>query len=307
MASEGGAPRYDGPIVDAHHHVWLRDRVPWLNGPMQPRIFGPYEAIRRDYTIEEFRADAAPSGVVASVYVQVNVAPGAEVDEVAWVESLARETGLPSAIVAFADLAQPDLDVLLDRHLAAGLVRGIRQQLHWHANPLYRFAPRPDLMNDPAWRRGLARVAARGLLFELQVFESQFADCAALARALPEVTLVLMHAGMPEDLSDEGFARWRGGLGMLAAAPNVHVKLSGLGTFVHRVDPGLIARVCRETLDAFGPQRCLFGSNFPIEKLWTGYGELVDAWRDAVSALDPAAQRAIFHDNAARLYRLPRG
>ena len=73
------------------------------------------------------------------------------------------------------------------------------------------------------------------------------------------------------------------------------------------MDPGLIARVCRETLDAFGPQRCLFGSNFPIEKLWTGYGELVDAWRDAVSALDPAAQRAIFHDNAARLYRLPQG
>lgn len=296
--------RYGGPIVDAHHHVWLRERVPWLNGPMQPRIFGHYEAIRRDYTIGEFRVDSAPSGVVASVYVQVNVAPGEEVGEVEWVESLSRAGGHPSAIVAFADLARPDLDDLLDRHLAAGRVRGIRQQLHWHENPLYRFAARPDIMNDPAWRRGLARVAARGLLFELQVFESQFADCVALARAVPEATLVLMHAGMPEDLSDEGFARWRDGMQRLAAEPNVHVKLSGLGTFVHRLDPVLIESVSAATIDAFGPERCLFGSNFPIEKLWTGYAELVDAWRDALSGLDAAAQHAIFHDNAVRLYRL---
>lgn len=296
--------RYSGPIVDAHHHVWLRDRVPWLNGPLQPRIFGAYEPIRRDYPIDEFRADAAPSDVVASVYVQVNVAPDAEVDEVAWVESLSRATGHPSAIVAFADLARPDLDDLLERQLAAGRVRGIRQQLHWHENALYRFAARPDLMNDADWRRGLARVAARGLLFELQVFASQFDDCVALARAVPEATLVLMHAGMPEDFSDAGFARWRRGLRALAGEPNVHVKLSGLGTFVHRVDPSLIARVCGETIDAFGPQRCVFGSNFPIEKLWTGYAALVDAYRDAVVGHDPSAQRAIFHDNAVRLYRL---
>jgi predicted TIM-barrel fold metal-dependent hydrolase len=86
--------------------------------------------------------------------------------------------------------------------------------------------------------------------------------------------------------------------------PNVNVKLSGPGTFVHRVDPALIGRICDETIDAFATQRCVFGSNFPIEKLWTGYAALVDAYRDAVAGHDPSAQRAIFHDNAVRLYRL---
>ena len=295
---------YDGPIVDAHHHVWLRERTPWLTGPMQPRIFGPYEPIRRDYTIDEFMADALPAGVVASVYVQVNVAPGGELDETAWVQSVAVERRLPGAIVAFADLARPDLGALLDAHLERGRVAGIRQQLHWHENPQYRFAARPDLMNDPAWRRGLRELERRGLLFELQVFPSQMADSARLAADHPGVRFVLMHAGMPEDLSPAGRALWLAGLDALAAQPNVHVKLSGLGTFVHRVDAAHVADVCAEVLARFGASRCVFGSNFPIEKLWTGYGALVDAYRRALANIPSDAQRAVFHDNARRLYRL---
>ena len=291
-------------IIDAHHHIWRLTDLPWLAGPPVPRIFGDYAALRRDYPVDEFVAAVRPHGVVKSVYVQVNVAPRAEIDEVAWVQSVADQHGFPHAIVGYADLAARDLAATLDRQLAFANLRGIRQQLHWHETPLYRFASRPDLMNDPAWRAGLAEVARRGLVFELQVFASQMADAAALARDFPQLTFVLLHAGMLEDRSAEGWARWRRGMAALAACPNVVTKLSGLGTFEHQCSVALWRPVIEETVALFGAERCLFGSNFPIESLWTAYTTLIGVMRDCLAGCTPDERRAIWHDNAQRIYRL---
>ncbi len=292
------------PIIDAHHHIWRQADLPWLTGPMQPRIFGPYEAIRRDYPIGEFRSDIEGSGVVASVYVQVNWAPDRFEDEVAWVSDIAAASGWPHAIVGYADVTVDDITPQLRRLAAYPLVRGIRHQFHWHQDALYRFAARPDLSADPTVRRNVAKLADHGWTFDLQVFASQMADAAGLARACPDVTFVLQHCGMPEDLSEDGRAAWREGLKRLADEPNVTVKLSGLGTFIHRNDPDHIADIVSETLGLFGPDRCLFGSNFPIEKLWTDYGSLVGAYRAAIAPLGSNAEAAVFHDTAKRIYRI---
>ncbi|MCC6303695.1 MAG: amidohydrolase family protein [Rhodobacteraceae bacterium] len=291
-------------IVDAHHHIWRQADLPWLLGPEQPRIFGRYGPLRRDYAIAEYLADIAGTGVVRSVYVQANWAPGRGLEEARWVASVAAAHGFPHATVAFADLLAPDCADRLAALAAVPGVRGVRQQLHWHANPQYRFAARPDLALDPMLRANLARLPALGLVFELQVFASQVAAAVSLARALPGVQFVLMHAGMPEDPSAAGRAEWRTGLAALAACPNVATKLSALGTFVHAVDPALIAEVTAVALDAFGPERCAWGSNFPIEKLWTDYRRLLDAHLAALARLAAADRRAVLHDTATRLYRL---
>jgi len=291
-------------IIDAHHHIWRMADLAWLNGPMVPRIFGPYEAVRRDYPIAEYLADAVPSGVVKSVYVQTNWPPGGEVVEVDWVKSVADQHGFPHAMVAYADLASPDLGRLLDRYARAGFVHGIRQQLHWHSNEQYRFQSRPDLMNDPAWRRGMAELAGRGLSFDLQVFAGQMADAAALARDFPAVTFILQHAGMLEDRSGASWAAWRIGMDALARCPNVVAKLSGLGTFLHCCDAAAWQPVIEETVRRFGAQRCMFGSNFPIEKLWTTYADIVAAVGAAIQSLSTEDRDAIFHGTAARVYRL---
>lgn len=291
-------------IIDAHHHIWRLAHTPWLNGPVVPRIFGAYERLRRDYPIEEYRAEAQSAGVVKSVYVQVNVAPGAEVDEVAWVQSVADQHGLLQGIVGYADLAAADVADTLDRQAAYRNFRGVRQQLHWHEKALYRFAPRPDLMNDAVWRAGLKEVGRRGLVFELQVFASQMKDSARLARDFPEVTFVLIHSGMLEDRSDQGWTLWREGMRALSACPNVCTKLSGLGTFERRCDPALWRPVIEETLTFFGPDRSMFGSNFPIEKLWTGYAELVAATRAGLTGLTQSEQHAVMYATAERVYRL---
>src|SRR5215475_9426150 len=161
------------PTIDAHHHIWRLKDLRWLSGPQVPRIFGPYEAIRRDYPIAEFRADAESCGVVKSVYVQTNWPAGQSYDEAKWVQSVADATGWPHANVAHADLADPDAGALIARLAQLPATRGIRQQLHWHENPQYRFPPHPKVMNDPAWRCGFAHLANHNLLFELQVFAEQ--------------------------------------------------------------------------------------------------------------------------------------
>jgi predicted TIM-barrel fold metal-dependent hydrolase len=291
-------------IIDAHHHIWRRRDLPWLDGPMQPRIFGPYEAIRRDYPIAEFLADLDDTGVTQSVYVQANWAKERFEDEVAYVQQAADETGFPQGIVGYADFLVDDVRPQLDRLTKYRGVRGLRMQLQWHENPQYQFAAEPDLARDPKLQKNVARLADYDWTFDLQVFAGQMEGAAELADSAPKVTFILQHAGMLEDLSANGWARWRKGMRLLASRPNVVTKLSALGTFIHKNDPDHIATVVKETIEIFGPTRCLFGSNFPVEKLWTQYSDLIAAYRAALEPLGKGVYNAALHDNAVRVYRL---
>ena len=127
---------------------------------------------------------------------------------------------------------------------------------------------------------------------------------AELATACPDVTFVLQHAGMPEDTSKEGWAAWRTGMKALASRDNVVTKLSAFGTFIHRNDPEFIADTITETLKIFDADRVMFGSNFPIEKIWTTYADLFAAFQAATAKLPAKARDAIFNDTAARVYRI---
>ncbi len=281
-------------IVDAHHHIWRRAELAWLNGPMLPRIFGPYEPLQRDFLAQEYIAEATKAGIGQSVYVQANWPLDRSLDEVRWVQSVHDTTGWPHAIVGSADLFDPNaFETLQAQADASPLMRGTRLQLHWHENEQYRYASAPDRMHDPVFRENIARLGDLGWVFELQVFAAQMHDASRLVADHPGVQFVLIHAGMPEGDLDA----WRAALEPLAEHANLAVKLSGQGTFVHRVDPDLIGLVARTTLELFGAGRCMFGSNFPIESLWTNLPALVEAWRDVLP------QEALEH-TARRIYRL---
>ena len=291
-------------MIDAHHHIWRQADLPWLMGPEQPRIFGSYGAIRRDYLIDEFLADLEGTGIERSVYVQANWAPDRAEEEVAWVQAVADRTGWPHGIVGYADFAGSDLKPVLDRFSAYPLMRGFRQQFHWHETAAYRFAPGPRQLAEPEVARNIALLADYGWSFDLQVFPAQMEDAAALARACPEVTFILQHAGMLVDTTEAGWAEWRGGMKRLADCPNVVTKLSAFGTFIHRNDPDFVAQMIAETLAIFPPDRAMYGSNFPIEKIWTDYGSLFDAFTGATADLTQNQRDAIFNDTAERVYRL---
>jgi predicted TIM-barrel fold metal-dependent hydrolase len=291
-------------IIDAHHHIWRQADLPWLLGPTQPRIFGAYDAIKRDYPIEEYLEDIAGSGVEKSVYVQANWAPNWAEDEVAWVQETADRTGWPHAIVGYCDMTVQDARPALDKLAKYPLMRGIRQQFHWHENDQYRFARTPDLCRDANVQRNVAYLKDYDWSFDLQVFADQMDGAAELAEACPKITFILQHAGMLEDLSDDGRATWKAQMRKLAKQENVVSKLSAFGTFIHQNDAAHIERILHDTVAIFGAKRCLYGSNFPIEKLWTSYGELMRAFLKAANDLSAGRQKAIFYDTAKRVYRL---
>lgn len=277
--------------------------LPWLTGEPAPRIFGEYSSIRRDYPIQEYLTDIQPAGVGKTIYVQVNWIPDQEVDETRWVQSVADQFRHPNAIVSYANLAKPDVEETLVAHQESPLFRGIRQQLHWHANSQYRFASRADLMQDEQWRRGFAWLEKFGLVFELQIFPPQMADGAKLAADFPATTIVLEHAGMLEDRSESGWNSWRTGMRLLAKNPNVYTKISGLGTFLHRCDRDAMRPVILETIEIFGANRCMFGSNFPIEKIWTDYTTLFETTVSVLDELSSTEKAAVLGETAQRVYR----
>lgn len=297
------------PIVDAHHHLWDlgANRYPWLaDPPFHDRGWGDWSALRRDYGIDDLLADAARQSLVKSVHVQANIDSADPVRETAWLEAVAalpQARGLPTAIVAYADFSRPDVDAVLERHAAFARVRGVRQVLNRHPDPVHNRAPQ-DFLSDPAWRSRIGLLRRFGWSFDAQVYWHQMDSLAALADANPDVPFVLDHVGSPADRSPEGLEGWARGMQRLARCPNVCVKLSGFGMTDLQWTVESIRPFVRQPIEWFGPQRAMFGSNFPVDRLMSGYDRLWDAFRELVADLSEPEQAALLRGTAERVYRI---
>jgi predicted TIM-barrel fold metal-dependent hydrolase len=296
--------RYAGPVIDTHHHIWRRVDVAWLKDPPIKRAIGDFFGLRRDILVEEWMHDVAPQGVVKSVHVTANWGPARALDETRWLQSVADEHGFPHAIVCQADLCDPDIETQLKAQKEFPHVRGVRHQLHWDSAPLRQNVSRPDLCNTPEFRRGFALLEKYDLHFELQVFAAQAPYAVELIKAFPNVRFILLHAGMLTARTPEVIEQWRGALAAIAAFPNVHVKISGLNMFNYDWTQKNMRQSIRDTIQIFGIERTIYGSNFPLEKLHASYADLIGAYRIVLDEYPEADQRRVFHDNAVSFYRL---
>jgi predicted TIM-barrel fold metal-dependent hydrolase len=295
------------PIVDAHQHFWdlRRNYHPWLCDPEPiPFRYGDYSALRRSYMPPDYRRDSAGFAVMKTVYVEAEWDPKAPLAETRWVETVAAEHGLPSAVVAQGWLDRDDVETVLAGQAARPIVRGIRHKPAAAARPTDAHRGAPGSMDDPRWRRGYGLLEGHGLSFDLQTPWWHLDAAAELARDFPVTQIIVNHTGLPADRSPEGVDGWRRGLEAVAACPNVALKISGLGR------PGLPwtveanGPVIRDAVAIFGIERCMFASNFPVDSLAGTFAEIFSGFRAAVAELDPQAQRKLFHDNAVRIYRL---
>lgn len=303
-------PRDTGwAIIDAHQHFQHlgSGAYPWLTDRDRPEpLEGDLSPIRRDYLPADYAADTAGAGVIAAVHVQNGRNPHDPVEETRFLDELARAGGRPDVIVGYADLAAPDIGAVLDRHGAASpRFRGIRQILNWHEEPRLRSVARPDLMDQPDWRRGFAALADRGLSFDLQIYWPQMHAAARLAREFPDTAIIVNHFGMPIDRSPAGLAAWSEAIAALADAPNVTVKWSGLGLGAPDWTPQSVAPLFARVLALFGAERLMVGSNLPVDQLFASPARIFEALRAAVAPLAEAERRAILAGTAQRVYRIP--
>jgi predicted TIM-barrel fold metal-dependent hydrolase len=299
----------DLDVIDAHHHLCALSTAsyPWLEGPRVQRYHGDDFPLRRDYLLVDYRADAAELGalggrLVGSVHVENGAADPQW--ESAWIDGIIAENGLPSVQVVKVDLAAADAADQLAAHAALPSVRGVRDILNWHADPFYTHRARGDLMQHPAWLSGFAKLANHGLSFDLQVFPHQFADAAALAAAHPDVPIVLDHAGMPIERDADCLDVWKAGLGRVAAQPNTMVKISALGTNDHNWTTESIRRIVLDTIDVFGTSRCMVGSNFPVDELYSTFGTLYEAFDEITADFTHGEREGLFSGSARRFYRI---
>jgi predicted TIM-barrel fold metal-dependent hydrolase len=296
-------------IIDAHHHLWdlERDAYPWLR-PETRHPAGDLTPISRSYRLDDFLGDAAGMELVKSVHLQAEIDRRDPVKETAWLQAIANAPGsggFPHGIVAFADLADPQVEATLERHCRHPNVRGIRYILNYEeGEPLYCATDRGDWLRDPQWREGYALLARFGLSFDLQIFWQQMQDALDVARAFPETQIILNHTGMPRKRDGDYVASWRDGMRTLATAPNVAAKISGLGMFHHDWTEEVIRPFVLDTIEILGVERCMFASNFPVDKLHADYHVIWQAFDQITADFSPDERRALFHDNAARVYRL---
>ncbi|MGY3233437.1 L-fuconolactonase [Bradyrhizobium sp. USDA 4448] len=318
------------PIIDAHHHLW--DRPNWK------------------YLFDEYNADIAASGhnITASVFMQCQAMYRSDgpaemrvIGETEFINGVGAMSasgnygprGLCAGIIGHADLRLGDaVAPVLEAHLAAApnRFRGIRHITVWDAdrslmNPLS--AGPPALLSDETFRKGFARLAPLGLIFDAWLFHPQIPELTALARAFPQTTIVLDHLGgivgigAYQDRRDEIFAGWSRSIRELATCQNICVKLGGLGMRINGFgfeaqDAPPSSEVLAETwrpyvetcIEAFGTQRCMFESNFPVDKGSYSYGTVWNAFKRLTRQAGDSELTSLFSATAARVYGLaPRG
>lgn len=288
--------------IDAHHHVWrLKDSPKDTPGP-SPRphdwLDAPaMEPVRRDFTLDDLAAETASTGIDRTILVQV--LPDAE--ETAEFLTLAASSDLVAGVVGWADLTAEDVADSLDalrRGPGGELLVGIRHLVQAEADPAW--------LNRPDVRRGLAAVADANLVYDLLTVPHQLPAALATVRALPELTFVLDHVSKPHIASGEQ-EPWAARVRELAAEPNVFCKLSGMVTEADRrtwtTDD--LRPYADVVLDAFGPSRVMFGSDWPVCLLAASYRQVVRTTEELTSALSAAERAEVFGGTAARAYRLP--
>lgn len=295
-------------IIDAHQHFWDLDRnyLPWLKDePPIPFRYGDYSSLKRNYLPADYRRDSSAFEVVGTVFVETEWDPKDPKGEVAWVEELARAESLPSVMVAQAWLDADDAEDVLAAHGRSKIVRGIRHKP--------RAAPRPDLvakgapgsMGDPGWRRGFSLLARHGLSFDLQTPWWHLGEARELADNFPGTQIVLNHTGLPADRSKNGLDGWRDAMRMLAGAPNVAVKISGIGEAGKPWSREANRAIVLDTIELFGPERCMFASNFPVDSLVASFGTIFSGYSKITAGCTPVERDGMFRGNAMRTYRIP--
>ena len=278
-------------IVDAHHHLWdpARRDYPWMTGDAA--------ALRRPIGLDDLRATVEPLGVVATVAVQ---AATTEEETVELLALAAASGGLVAGVVGWVDLTAPDtgerLSALREAPGGERLV-GIRHAVHDEPDP--GWIERDDVA------RGLRAVAQAGLPYDLLLFPEHLPAAARIAAALPELRLVVDHGAKPHIAAGER-EPWSSDLAALAAHERVHCKLSGLVT---EADPRGwreqdVESYAGRLLELFGPERLMFGSDWPVCTLAASYAEVLDLARSALAGLGDAERDAVLAGTARRFYGL---
>jgi len=285
-------------FIDCHFHLWdLKEpglHYCWLMPDGEdPQLGDRLEELKgTTYLIDDYIAETRQANVTSAVHLQAAIGSEDPVKETAWIQAAVDRTGFPLAIVGYTDLKNPDAGKELERHCHYANTRGIRD------------FSEGDYLVDPDFHRGYAMLADFDLVASLSIDWEAMPQARDLAQKFPHIPLVLDHSGEPSARDDEYFENWRNGMRTVAQAENVTCKISGLGMADNDWTVDSIRRWVLTCIDVFGPHRCIFGSNWPVDKMYSTYDALINAYTELVADFTDNEQDAMFSKNASTLYRI---
>ena len=298
------------PIVDAHHHLWdlnnEHTKYSWLMVKEGEAFFGDYAAIRKSYLLEDYIKDAQNQNLIKSVHVQAEHDDDKPINETAWLQSLAdnHSSKLPNAIVAFADFSKDNIVEILDGHQEYKNTRGIRQILSFNKEePKYSHASE-DFMKNTTWVENFKNIRNRNLSFDIQIYKHQMQDAADLANKYDDVLFILNHTGEPCYQTEEYIQSWEENMKKLAKCENVAAKISGLGMFDPQWTIDSTRIFVEKTIQIFGIDRCMFASNFPVDKIFNTFDNYWESFKEITKNYSENDKKLLFSSNAEKFYRI---
>ena len=281
-------------FVDTHVHFWNLALMyyDWLTDKyIENDIIGDYHSISsRDYLPADFEREVPLVHRPLVVHLECALGHKDPVDETKWIASLAVKNDWIGALVGRGDLRDTRFEELLERHMSASnLFRGIRM-----------FSG-PDVWTTSGFKNGLRLLRDRKLILDLEADADTLPQAAEMAGVYDDLRIILEHAGFPKQRTVEYFHRWRKAIKCFAAHPNVACKISGLGMVDHGWSENSIRPWVEECFECFGAERCMFGSNWPVDSLYSSYAALVKACTNITKVLSEADQQKFFYQNAVDL------
>jgi predicted TIM-barrel fold metal-dependent hydrolase len=287
----------DIPFIDTHFH--LHDlkrpelRYAWLERDAVHGFLGNIDALKaQHYWIDDYFAEIRFANVAKAIHVQAALGTIDPVNETKWLQAFADMTGYPQGIVAECHLANQDAEAVLERHMGYANMRGIRD------------FGRGRYLVDPAWRAGFKFLERHNLVSCIDTRIQFFDDLLDLAGAFPNILICIDHCAIPEARDDAYFKGWSTAMGELARAPNVVMKISGLGMMDRLWTVASLRPWVLGSIEAFGVDRVVFGSNWPVDRMFSAYPDLINAYATIISGFTKDEQTAMFSRNAERLFRI---
>ena len=269
-------------------------------------FFGDYAAIRKSYLLEDYIEDAKNQNIIKSVHVQAEHDDDKPVNETAWLQNLAdtHSSKLPNAIVAFADFSKNNVTEILDAHQEYKNIRGIRQILSYNKDePKYTHAAE-DFMKNSSWVENFKNIRNRNLSFDIQIYKHQMQDAVDLANKYNDVLFILNRTGEPCYQSEEYIQSWEENMKKLAKCENIVTKISGLGMFDPQWTIDSTRIFVEKTIQIFGIERCMFASNFPVDKIFNTFDNYWNSFKEITKDYSENDIKLLFSSNAEKYYRI---
>ena len=291
---------FQQPILDTHVHLWNLKHPElkwvWLERDAIHPILGNIDAIKSvAFEVNDLWSEARFSGICGFVHIQAAIGSPNPVTETRWLTDMAKTAPVPMRIIGDCALGNPNAISQLAEHQESNLFVGVRD---FNAEPMLA----SNTINSQ-YETSLEYMAKNDLIFDLDCEWQNMSAALGLARRHPNLKIVLEHIGFPRKRDDEYYHNWKKAINELAQAPNVTMKISGIGMTDPRFTKESLRKWAESSLEAFGPDRCVLGSNWPVDRLFCSYATIMDFTRGYISIFSESEQEKICYSNAKSLYR----